>query len=61
MLLFEPGFSTCEVVSDVSGRGVGMDVVKSEITDLGGELSVDSVLGQGTTFRISLPVMETVS
>ncbi|MED1798329.1 chemotaxis protein CheA [Brevibacillus porteri] len=55
-LLFAAGFSTAEVVSDISGRGVGLDVVKSKIESLGGSVSVDSVRGQGTIFLIQLPL-----
>ena len=55
-LIFMPGFSTAEIVSDVSGRGVGMDVVRTNIENIGGRLEVDSVLGQGTTFRLRLPL-----
>jgi two-component system chemotaxis sensor kinase CheA len=55
-LIFAPGFSTKEVVTDVSGRGVGMDVVRTNITDLSGEIFIDSVLGKGTTFQIVLPL-----
>ncbi len=55
-LLFEPGFSTAETVSDVSGRGVGMDVVKRNITNLGGSVDVYSELGKGSTFSIRLPL-----
>ncbi|MEX0370036.1 MAG: chemotaxis protein CheA, partial [Tateyamaria sp.] len=55
-LLFMPGFSTSETVSDVSGRGVGMDVVRTEIQALGGRISITSAPGQGTTFSISLPL-----
>ena len=55
-LIFTPGFSTAEVVSDVSGRGVGMDVVKRNITRLKGVFDVDSVTGQGTRFTIKLPL-----
>jgi len=55
-LLFEPGFSTAEVVSDISGRGVGMDVVRRNINSLGGTIEVDSVEGEGSTFRIRLPL-----
>ncbi|MFG0212223.1 chemotaxis protein CheW [Brevibacillus porteri] len=55
-LLFAAGFSTAEVVSDISGRGVGLDVVKSKIESLGGSVGVDSVRGQGTTFLIQLPL-----
>ncbi|EJL39345.1 chemotaxis protein histidine kinase-like protein, partial [Brevibacillus sp. CF112] len=55
-LLFAAGFSTAEVVSDISGRGVGLDVVKSKIESLGGSVGVESVRGQGTTFLIQLPL-----
>ncbi len=55
-LIFTPGFSTAEVVSDVSGRGVGMDVVKRNITRLKGVFDVDTVPGQGTRFTIKLPL-----
>ncbi|HET9123484.1 MAG TPA: chemotaxis protein CheA [Solirubrobacteraceae bacterium] len=55
-LLFAPGFSTAEVTSDISGRGVGMDAVRAKIRELGGEVIVDSVLGQGTTAQIRLPL-----
>jgi two-component system chemotaxis sensor kinase CheA len=55
-LIFMPGFSTAEVVSDISGRGVGMDVVKSNLDALGGVVDVQSVIGEGTTFRIKLPL-----
>ncbi|GAA3927504.1 chemotaxis protein CheA [Hymenobacter algoricola] len=53
--LFEPGFSMAKEVTDISGRGVGLDVVKLAIDSLGGQLRVDSVLGQGTTFALVLP------
>ncbi|WP_274651526.1 chemotaxis protein CheA [Paenibacillus humicola] len=56
MLLFAPGFSTADKISDISGRGVGLDVVKSKISSLGGHISVDSVPGQGTKFSIQLPL-----
>jgi two-component system chemotaxis sensor kinase CheA len=55
-LIFQPGFSTAEVVSDVSGRGVGMDVVRRNIHALGGTVAVRSKEGVGTTFTISLPL-----
>jgi two-component system chemotaxis sensor kinase CheA len=55
-LIFQPGFSTAEVVSDVSGRGVGMDVVRRNIQELGGHVSVKSAEGVGSTFSISLPL-----
>lgn len=55
-LIFAPGFSTAAVVSDVSGRGVGMDVVKRNIKDLGGVVEVESRPGEGSVFRIRLPL-----
>ncbi len=55
-LIFEPGFSTAEQISNLSGRGVGMDVVKRNITALRGSIELDSVEGQGTTLRIRLPL-----
>jgi len=55
-LLFEPGFSTAEAVTDVSGRGVGMDVVKRNIEKLRGRVDVSSRLGKGTTFTIRIPL-----
>ncbi|WP_025027638.1 chemotaxis protein CheA [Caldalkalibacillus mannanilyticus] len=55
-LLFASGFSTADVISDISGRGVGLDVVKNKIESLGGSVSVDSKLGEGTTFSIQLPL-----
>ncbi|MCP4040569.1 MAG: chemotaxis protein CheA, partial [Gammaproteobacteria bacterium] len=56
MLVFHPGFSTADHVSDVSGRGVGMDVVQKNIKDLGGRVEVESQRGQGSVFRIRLPL-----
>ncbi len=55
-LIFQPGFSTAEVVSDVSGRGVGMDVVRRNIRALGGSVEVTSRPGQGSKFTIRLPL-----
>lgn len=55
-LVFAPGFSTKEVVSEISGRGVGMDVVKTNIEKIGGEVSIETVIGQGSTFKIVLPL-----
>lgn len=54
--IMEPGFSTAEKVTQISGRGVGMDVVDSEIKQLGGVLEIDTVKGKGTTFKIRLPL-----
>ncbi len=55
-LIFAPGFSTAEVVSDVSGRGVGMDVVKRNINELGGHVQIFSTPGKGSMVRIRLPL-----
>ncbi|RVT49292.1 chemotaxis protein CheA [Rubrivivax albus] len=55
-LIFAPGFSTAEQVTDVSGRGVGMDVVKKNITALGGTVEIDSAEGYGMTVRVRLPL-----
>ncbi len=55
-LLFRPSFSTAEQVSDLSGRGVGLDVVKSKIEALGGDVEAKTVLGEGTTFIVRLPL-----
>jgi two-component system, chemotaxis family, sensor histidine kinase and response regulator PixL len=54
-LIFEPGFSTAAKVTDLSGRGVGMDVVRTNIRALRGDISVDTKLGQGSTFTITVP------
>lgn len=56
MLIYEAGFSTAEVVTDVSGRGVGMDVVKRNIAELGGRVEIDSAEGYGTRTTIRLPL-----
>ncbi len=55
-LIFLPGFSTAAAVSDISGRGVGMDVVKRSIQALGGRIAIGSVPGEGSTFTLSLPL-----
>ena len=55
-LIFLPGFSTAEKITDVSGRGVGMDVVKTNLDRLGGIIDIDSELGKGSTIRIKLPL-----
>lgn len=55
-LLFRPSFSTAEKITDVSGRGVGLDVVKSKIEGLGGEIECKTALGEGSTFTIRLPL-----
>jgi two-component system chemotaxis sensor kinase CheA len=55
-LIFAPGFSTAAALTDVSGRGVGMDVVKRTVTALGGDISITTEAGKGTRFRLSLPL-----
>lgn len=55
MLIFEPGFSTMDEVTAISGRGVGMDVVKKALESIGGTIQVDSMIGEGTIFTLSLP------
>lgn len=60
-LIFEPGFSTAEQVSEVSGRGVGMNVVRSQIESLKGSITVHSISGQGTTFTLRLPLTLTIA
>ncbi|WP_043971715.1 Hpt domain-containing protein [Acinetobacter sp. NBRC 110496] len=59
--IFHPGFSTATQVTQISGRGVGLDVVQSDIKALGGHVSVDSTLGKGTTFTIRVPTTVAVS
>jgi two-component system chemotaxis sensor kinase CheA len=55
-LIFAAGFSTAEVITEISGRGVGMDVVRRNIEKLRGKIDIESAIGQGTTFTISLPL-----
>jgi two-component system chemotaxis sensor kinase CheA len=55
-LIWEPGFSTAEKITEISGRGMGMDIVRSKIEDLSGVVELDSVPGQGTIFTIKLPL-----
>ncbi len=55
-LIFEPGFSTAEKITDVSGRGVGMDVVKRNVQKLRGRIDTQSIAGQGTTFQLKFPL-----
>lgn len=55
-LIFAPGFSTAAVLSDVSGRGVGMDIVRSNLEKVGGRIEIDSVIGKGSRFTIHLPL-----
>ncbi|MBF0239779.1 MAG: chemotaxis protein CheA [SAR324 cluster bacterium] len=59
-LIFQPGFSTAEAVTDVSGRGVGMDVVRQDINKLRGKISIQSVTGKGTSFQIKLPLSTSI-
>jgi len=61
MLVFAAGLSTAETISDVSGRGVGMDVVRNAVEKAGGRISIRSVLGKGTTVRLNLPLSMAVS
>ena len=60
-LLFEPGFSTAEKLSDLSGRGVGMDVVRSQIEEMNGTISIESTPGRGTTFSLQIPLTLTIA
>jgi two-component system chemotaxis sensor kinase CheA len=55
-LLFTPGFTTAEEVTEISGRGVGLDVVKAALDNLKGTIEIESVLGKGTTFRLMVPL-----
>ncbi len=55
-LIFRPGFSTAETVTDVSGRGVGLDVVKQNVAGLGGSITISTQTGSGTRFRVKLPL-----
>ncbi|MCP5267712.1 MAG: Hpt domain-containing protein [Zoogloeaceae bacterium] len=55
-LIFTPGFSTASEVNQIAGRGIGMDVVKTEVGELGGRIEVNSVAGKGTTFRLYIPL-----
>ncbi|WP_152205612.1 Hpt domain-containing protein [Marinobacter changyiensis] len=59
--ILQPGFSTAQAVTQISGRGVGMDVVASEIKQLGGSLDIQSAVGQGTTFTVRLPFTVSVN
>ena len=54
-LIFEPGFSSKEEATTISGRGIGMDAVKTEVEKLGGKVSVQSKVDEGTTFILKLP------
>jgi two-component system chemotaxis sensor kinase CheA len=55
-IIFMPGFSTAEQVTNISGRGVGMDVVKSNIEKIGGSVDIISIVGEGTTFKLKIPL-----
>ena len=60
-LIFEPGFSTTQQVSELSGRGVGLDVVRAQLRDIRGKVSVSSTPGQGTVFTLQLPLTLTIT
>ena len=60
-LIFTPGFSTADVVTELAGRGIGMDVVRSEVNALGGRIETASAPGQGTSFRLLLPLTTAVT
>lgn len=59
-LIFHPGFSTAEKITDVSGRGVGLDMVKTSVLEIGGNIDINSRLGRGVTFKIKIPVPRSV-
>ncbi|RYY59107.1 MAG: hybrid sensor histidine kinase/response regulator, partial [Comamonadaceae bacterium] len=59
--IFQPGFSTATQVSELAGRGIGMDVVRSEVASLGGRIETHSVAGEGTTFKLVLPLTTAVT
>jgi two-component system chemotaxis sensor kinase CheA len=59
-MIFDSGFSTAQVVSDISGRGVGMDMVRSSIEGVGGKILIDSKEGKGTSFTLTLPIPRSV-
>ena len=58
LIIFEPGFSTKEEVDHVSGRGIGMDVIKTSVLQLDGDISINSKLGEGTSFEFKLPILK---
>ncbi|MFA5990197.1 MAG: chemotaxis protein CheA [Sphingomonas sp.] len=60
-LIFAPGFSTAATISSVSGRGVGMDVVRQNVKDLGGRITIESTPGKGSTFTLALPLTLAIS
>jgi two-component system chemotaxis sensor kinase CheA len=55
-LIFQPGFSTATTITEISGRGVGMDVVRTNLLELGGQVRIDTVVGQGTTVTLTIPL-----
>lgn len=59
-IIFEPGFSTAAQITDVSGRGVGMDMVRTSVESIGGKIIIESTLGEGTTFTFRLPIPRSV-
>lgn len=59
-IIFEPGFSTAEKVTEISGRGVGMDMVRSSIEECDGSIHIESVLGEGTTFTLVIPIPRSI-
>ncbi|MCW1383025.1 chemotaxis protein CheA [Novosphingobium sp. KCTC 2891] len=61
LLIFAPGFSTAQAISNISGRGVGMDVVRQNVKDLGGRITIESEPGSGTTFTLTLPLTLAIS
>ncbi|MDH5637527.1 MAG: chemotaxis protein CheW [Nitrospinota bacterium] len=61
MFIYHPGFSTKTIASEISGRGVGMDVVKSNIEELGGEVMISTIVGEGTTFTYKIPQVTAVN
>jgi two-component system chemotaxis sensor kinase CheA len=56
MLMFHAGISTSDKITDTSGRGIGMNVVKEKIEGLGGKIEISTMIGKGTTFTIQLPI-----
>ncbi len=60
LMIFEPGFSTAEKVTDISGRGVGMSMVKDSVSSVGGQIDIESTAGQGSQFTLRLPVPKSV-
>lgn len=60
-IIFSPGFSTAAKVTDISGRGVGMDMVKTSVETIGGKLDINSILNKGTEFTIKLPIPKSVT